>query len=237
MLKIVRHLLKQDKIQQPTSSLLFSMAQVFNVFQPGLIRGAERSSFDPEKRYAYVEHPTEGWRVFLRSCVFLHPFGEPFHPTKTLVVKRTGARMQSPTWEPPKGQMEGKDMTEDDTILELLETNVRRETEEEAHITDIHALRHTTLVFQGREKGYPPTTYFQYHIFQGWITPEQIEQSFETFEWIKEHPKAFKRWRRDRREKDAVAWFDPHTTRLNPRWCPDIMAMYIQSVRGPIGLR
>lgn len=205
-------------------------ATPYNIFQPGLIRGAERSSFDPEKRYAYVEHPTEGWRVFLRSCVFLHPLGEPLHPTNVLVVKRTGARMSSPTWEPPKGQMEGKDMTEDLSVLELLENNVRRETEEEAHITEIRHLRHTHQVFQGQEKNYPPNTYFQYHIFQGFVTEEQVTQSFETFEWIKEHPKAFKRWRRDRREKDAVAWFDPRTTRLNPRWCPDIMARYLQFV-------
>jgi 8-oxo-dGTP pyrophosphatase MutT (NUDIX family) len=151
-------------------------------------------------------------------------------PTEVLVVKRTGARMSSPTWEPPKGQMEGKDMTDNHSILELLENNVRRETEEEAHITDILRLRHTGQVFQGQEKGYPPNTFFQYHIFQGFVSEEQVAQSFETFEWIKEHPKAFRRWRRDRREKDAVAWFHPRTTRLNPRWCPDIMALYLQHI-------
>lgn len=210
------------------------MTSVYNIFQPGLIRGAERSSYDPAKRYAYVEHPTEGWRVFLRSCVMLHPLYETFRSSHILVVKRTGARMTSPTWEPPKGQMEGKDATADRTVMELLENNVRRETEEEAHITGIHRLKHTGLVFQGRERGYPPHTYFQYHIFQGFLTEEQVAQSFETFEWIKEHPKAFRRWRRDRKEKDAVAWFDPRETRLNPRWCPEIMAMYLQHVKTPL---
>ena len=207
---------------------------LFDVFQPNLIRGAERSSFDPEKRYAYVEHPVEGWRVYLRSGVFLHPLHERFRPQQFLVVKRTGARMSSPTWEPPKGQMEGKDMTDDKTIMELLENNVRRETEEEAHISGIRHLRHTRLVFQGREKDYPSNTFFQYHIFQGFVTPEQVAQSFETFEWIKEHPKGFQRWRRDRKEKDAVAWFNPRQTRLNPRWCPDIAALYLQFVKAPL---
>ena len=46
---------------------------LFNVFQKGLIRGSERLAFDPEKTYAYVEHPTEGWRVYLRSCMFYIP--------------------------------------------------------------------------------------------------------------------------------------------------------------------
>jgi 8-oxo-dGTP pyrophosphatase MutT (NUDIX family) len=208
------------------------MSLIHDVFQKGLLRGAERSSFDPEKRYAYVEHPTEGWRVYLRSCVFLHPRHRPFEAQNFLVVKRTGARYSSAAWEPPKGQMEGKDADARDSVLELLEENVRRETEEESHITVIQRLRHTGLVFQGQETNYPANTYFQYHIFQGVLDQRQIAQSFRTFEWIKEHPNAFKRWRRDRREKDAVAWFHPRNTRVNPRWCPDIVALYLQHVHG-----
>ena len=201
---------------------------LFDVFQKGLIRGSERLPYDPSKAYAYVEHPTEGWRVYLRSCVFLHSFHQPFRKDIFLVVKRRGARPSSATWEPPKGQMEGKDMRKNQSILQLLEENVKRETEEESHVTEIQHLHHTGLVFQSNETDFPPNTYFQYHIFQGFITPEQIQQSFDTFEWIKEHPKAFERWRRDRKEKDAVSWFDPKKTRLNPRWCPDIAALYLQ---------
>lgn len=201
---------------------------LFDVFQKGLKRGSEHLAYDPSKAYAYVEHPTEGWRVYLRSCVFLHSFQQPFHKESFLVVKRRGARFSSATWEPPKGQMEGKDMRKNQSILQLLEENVKRETEEESHITEIQHLHHTGLVFQSNETDFPPNTYFQYHIFQGFISPEQIQQSFDTFQWIKEHPKAFERWRRDRKEKDAVAWFDPKKTRLNPRWCPDIAALYLQ---------
>ena len=204
---------------------------LLDVFQPNLIHGAERSSFDPAKRYAYVEHPTEGWRVFLRSCVFLHPFERSFHPQQFLVVKRTVSYATSATWEPPKGQMEGKDAKGKENVMQLLKENVQRETEEESHITEIKHLKHTGLVFQSQEKNYPPNTYFQYHIFQGFLAEDQIQQSFETFNWIKEHPKAFKRWKRDRREKDGVAWFDPKQTRLNPRWCPSIVALYLQHAK------
>ena len=96
-------------------------------------------------------------------------------------------------------------------------------------MTEVKNLKHTALVFQSENSDFPPNTYFQYHIFQGFITPEQIKQSFDTFEWIKEHPKAFARWRRDRKEKDAVDWFNPITTRLNPRWCPDIAVLYFRN--------
>ena len=201
---------------------------ILDVFQKGLVRGSARLPFDPEKAYAYVEHPQEGWRVYLRSCVFLHPINEPFQKQHFLVVKRTNARMSSPAWEPPKGQMEGKELVPRISILEALKQNVLRETEEEAHITDITRLHHTGLVFQSQESDYPSNHYFQYHIFQGFLTPKQIDQSFSTFEWMKEHKAAVKRWRRDRKEKDAVAWFSPRETRVNPRWCPDIVALYLQ---------
>lgn len=208
---------------------------LFDIFQKGLIRGSERLPYDPSKAYAYVEHPTEGWRVYLRSCVFLHPQNEPFRTSHFLVVKRRGARPTTSTWEPPKGQMEGKDMRgSKKTIMELLKENVMRETEEESHITEIEELQHTGYVFQSNESDFPPHTYFQYHIFQGFISPQQIQQSFDTFEWIKQHPKAFARWKRDRKEKDAVAWFDPKKTPLNPRWCPDIAALYLQYIKGPL---
>lgn len=200
---------------------------MFDVFQKGLIRGSNSLPYDPSKKYAYVEHPTEGWRVYLRSCVFLHPDYEPFNKRHFLVVKKTGARWSTATWEPPKGQMEGKDL-KNKSILEHLKENVLRETEEESHVTDITNLKHTGLVFQSQEPDYPSNTYFQYHIFQGFISREQVEQSFAKFEWIKEHPKGFARWKRDRKEKDGVSWFDPKITRLNPRWCPDIVVLYFR---------
>jgi len=209
-------------------------APIFDVFQKGLIRGSERLPFDPTKRYAYVEHPTEGWRVYLRSCVFLHYQNEPFHNRHFMVFKGVKTRAKSYTWEPPKGQMEGKDMRSRIPILELLKENVQRETEEEAHITDMKRLKHTGLVFQSQESDQPPNHYFQYHLFQAFVTGEQIKECFDMFAWMKQHPKAVARWKRDRKETDAVAWFDPKKTRLNPRWCPDIVVLYLQHIKSPL---
>jgi len=201
---------------------------ILDVFQKGLIIGSERLPFDPSKRYAYVEHPTEGWRVYLRTAAFLHPANEPFHPMHFLVVKKTGSRVTSARWEPPKGQMEGKDIQSRRSVLQLLKENALRETEEESHITKVTDLIHTGLVFQSQELNYPVNHFFQYHIFTGLLAPEQIQQSFNTFQWIKEHPKGFARWKRDYKEKDKVAWFNPKETHLNPRWTPDIVALYLR---------
>jgi 8-oxo-dGTP pyrophosphatase MutT (NUDIX family) len=200
---------------------------IYDVFQKGLRHGSESLAFDPKKRYAYVEHPTEGWRVYLRSAMFLHERGKPFNAAKFLVVKKRNAPYYAATWEPPKGQMEGKDKT-NGSVLNLLVENVKRETEEEAHVHRIYNLTHTGLVFQGQEEEYPPNHFFQYHIFQGFVSHNQIEEAFETFKWIKEHPKGFARWKRDYKEKDAISWFNPEKTRLNPRWCPSIVALYLK---------
>jgi hypothetical protein len=136
--------------------------------------------------------------------------------------------MTTAAWEPPKGQMEGKDIMYRDALLPLLSLSALREVEEESHVSQVVSFHHTGLVFQSQESSYPKNHFFQYHLFEGTVSDSQVNQSMSTFEWIKTHPKAFHRWKRDRKEKDAVAWFDPKKTRLNPRWCPSIVALYLQ---------
>ncbi len=211
---------------------------VFDVFQPGLVRGAARLPYAPHKQYFYVEHPTEGWRVYLRSACFLHELHRPYEPGRFLVVKRTGADPAKGTWEPPKGQMEGRDGSEGvagrrpRSIYQLLCENIRREVAEEAKVTRIRDLWHTGLVIQSVEPDFPPNTYFQYHIFTGYVHPTNLNGAFAQFEWIAEHPEEFRRWRADRREKDALAWYDElegaSAKKMMGRWSPTIVRLYLE---------
>lgn len=205
--------------------------QLLNVHQPGLRRGAERLAFAPHKRYFYVEHPEEGWRVYLRACCFIHETNQP-DPRRFLVVKRFGAQASSKAWEPPKGQMEGKDglAHPDWSILDLLTENVHREVEEEAKITNFSKLTYTGLVLQSAEKDYPDNHFFQYHIFTAQVTPEEIQNASAEFTWLNEHPAAFARLRKDKREKDALAWYDPHKTKLMGKWSPSLVVLYLQNM-------
>ena len=225
-----------------------SSKPTIDIFQEGLIRGGANLAFDPEKKYFYVEHPTEGWRVYLRSCCFIHQRqpagGDRIRQVSNLsnqrercvnmdtfvVVKRTGQPAGEKAWEPPKGQMEFKDHSskkKNAPIIELLQENVTREVAEESRITDLKGLRHTGLVFQGRESSYPPNHYFQYHIFQAVVMPEEYTKASEELAWYREHPKAFARLRRDKREKDEIAWFSPSEHRLMGKWSPKIVALYL----------
>jgi len=200
---------------------------LINVFEPGLIRGSARLSHQPHKKYFYVEHPVEGWRVYLRAVCFIHEVGSK-DPSRFLVVKRKDAAPSSNAWEPPKGQMEGKDAKPAEApLIELMAENVRRETLEEAKIEKINNLRYTGLVVQSREKEYPVNHYFQYHLFQAMTTQEEIEKAQQTFDWLNTHPKAFARMRSDVREKDALDWFDAKKTKMMGKWSPSIVALYL----------
>ena len=211
--------------------MITSPAGLLNVFEPGLIRGTAKLAFAPHKRYFYVEHPVEGWRVFLRAVCFLHEAGQPFDAKRFLVVKRKDANPDTKAWEPPKGQMEGKDAKPDTApLIELMGENVRREVFEESKIKHIHHLRYTGLVVQSREPDYPPNTYFQYHIFQAVVNSEDIQDAHEEFAWLNAHPDAWARMKADKREKDALDWFDPKNTRLMGKWSPSIVSLYIQQV-------
>jgi 8-oxo-dGTP pyrophosphatase MutT (NUDIX family) len=211
--------------------MISSPKGLLNVFEPGLVRGAAKLAFAPHKRYFYVEHPVEGWRVYLRACTFLHDSTKPFNPSEFLVVKRKDASASSKAWEPPKGQMEGKDaLPEGAPLIELMAENVRREVEEESKIHVIHHLRYTGLVVQSREKDYPPNHYFQYHLFQAVVDPETLDQAQQEFDWLNAHPKYFARMRSDVREKDALAWFDPKKTQMMGKWSPSIVALYINQI-------
>jgi 8-oxo-dGTP pyrophosphatase MutT (NUDIX family) len=202
---------------------------VFDVFQPGLLRGAERLPYAPHKLYFYVEHPVEGWRVYLRAACFIHELYRPYEPSRFLVVKRTDGDPAKATWEPPKGQMEGKDGHPKRSIMQLLKENIRREVEEEAKITRVRELTHTGLVIQSIEPDFQPNTYFQYHIFSGYAHPMQISESFDQFAWIAGHMEEFRKLRSDKREKDAIAWYDGAATKMMGRWSPTITKLYLKT--------
>lgn len=201
--------------------------KVLDVFQPGLIRGTECPKFDPKKHYTYVEHPTEGWRVYLRVACFIHEMHRPFQLDRFIVVKRTGGDPSKNEWEAPKGQMEGEGAK---TIYNLLRDCVRREVMEESKITNLRNLQHTSLILQSTESNYPDKTYFQYHIFSAVVHPAQVKKAFAQFKWIKEHPAAFAKMKRDCREKDDIAWFSDDT-KIMGKWSPSILKLYLNTPR------
>ena len=212
-----------------------------DVFQEGLLRGSEKMPYDPKKAYFYVETPSfresggkEGWRVFLRACCFMHEVpqeGECIDFKRFLVVKRTDGAANGKEWEPPKGQMEGKDgLAHPRTnLLKLIAENVKREVYEESRVKRLVGLEHTNLVYEGKENDYPLNTFFQYHIFRAQVTPSTWMKAAAELDKCRANPSTFKKMKRDMREKDALAWFSPSETRLMGRWSPKIVILYLKN--------
>jgi len=205
---------------------------IYDIFQPGLVRGSNKMPFDPTKAYFYVEHPKEGWRVYLRSACFVHERpadDKPLDIKRFLVVKKRGAALGEKAWEPPKGQMEGKDGLRDPkSILSLLKENVKREVAEEARVKQLLHLNYTGVVFQGREDDYPPNTYFQYHVFNAVVSKAEWMRASAELDWYRNHPLAFDRLKRDKKEKDMIQWYVPSEHALLGRWSGSIVAMYLK---------
>lgn len=201
---------------------------VFDIFQKGLKRGSTQLSYAPSKRYFYVEHPEEGWRVYLRAACFVHEQYRPFNPQRFIIVKRTGGDPAKASWEPPKGQMELKDTRGPHrSIMQLLKDNTRREVEEEAKISNLRDLTHTGLVLQSVEPDFPPNTYFQYHVFSAYAHSKQIQAAFDEFERFEKNPGEFKGLRSDEKEKDAIAWYETGKKMMG-KWSPTLIKMYIE---------
>ena len=204
---------------------------ILNVFENKLKRGSERLAFDPQKRYAYVEQPSLKWRVYLRSAAFIYIIDHTrknVDPSKFIIVKT--AKINS--WEMPKGQMEGKDINFNSSILGLLYKNVKREIFEESGLRGIQNLKYTGKVFQGVEKNYPENTFFQYHIFKGFITQEQFDKANERFEWLKAHPEEFDKLSRDKKEKDAIG-INSDKTPFRKGWGRKIANLYLEAQQKP----
>jgi hypothetical protein len=205
----------------------------YNIFQEGLISGSNTFRRSPHKEYAYVEHPTEGWRVYLRSCAFIHDITDA-RPDKFIVVKDTRTAKHGYAWEPPKGQMEGKDIIKSNSIavnqlISSLQNNIIREVQEESKLPGLLDLRFTGMVYQGREKEYPENHVFQYIIFVGAITPDQFYYAKGRFDYYKENPSEFKELVKDQQEKNDIAWYKLDKKRLFGRWSPSIVMLYLNS--------
>jgi hypothetical protein len=64
-------------------------------------------------------------------------------------------------------------------------------------------------------------------VFQGFVDPVEIGNAAAEFKWLHEHPAAWARLRKDKREKDDLAWFSPKHTQLMGRWSPSLVVMYL----------
>jgi 8-oxo-dGTP pyrophosphatase MutT (NUDIX family) len=204
-----------------------------DIYAPGLIRGKHSFLHNPKKKVFFVEHPTEGWRVFLRAVCFIHEEGND-DMTKFIVAKKSGTDPVENVWEAPKGQMEAKDGLAHPRwpIMKILKENIIRECEEEVKIGKFVSLEPLPgFIIESQEEEYPENYFFQYQVFRGIVKKKVLEDANEIFAYYKEHPKAFARLSHDNNEKDDIAWYSPRKTKMMGRWSPTLTKMYLKYIK------
>ncbi len=172
--------------------------------------------FPSGKDYACVLEPT-GVKTFLRNIAFLHA---PNNPHKIVVVHEWEYPMDK-EWEPPKGQMEWKELkgaghkrgqrVTAEALLKAMKEGVCREIAEEAKIPakdirNLHVLPVAyTAPFEKAGKG----AQFRYQFWTGEVTAATVAAAQKRIERIVGSPARQAQLAPDKKEKDAVGFWEP----------------------------
>lgn len=156
-------------------------------------------------------------RTFLRNIAFLHA---PRNPHKIVLVHEWEFPMGK-EWEPPKGQMEWKELKGEgfrrgqrvgtEALLKAMREGIQREIAEEAKIPaaairNLHVLPLAyTAPFAEGGKG----AFFRYQFWSGEVSAATVAAAQRTLERIVGDPAVQARLPADKKEKDAVGFWDP----------------------------
>jgi hypothetical protein len=124
-------------------------------------------------------------------------------------------------WEPPKGQMEWKELkaaghrrgqrVTAEELLNAMRDGVCREVAEEAKIpaSSIRNLHVLPLSYSEPFKGAGPKAFLRYQFWTGEVTAETVAAAQKKLERIVGNPAIQARLAADKKEKDAVGFWEP----------------------------
>jgi hypothetical protein len=172
--------------------------------------------FSSGKDYACIVGP-DGTKTFLRNIGFLHA---PRDPHRIVVVHEWEYPMDK-EWEPPKGQMEWKELKAEgfkrgqrvtaDALLKAMKAGVCREIAEEAKIP-ASAIRNLHVLPIAYTEAFPKAgagAHFRYQFWTGEVTSETVAAAQKRIERIVGSPAVQARLAADKKEKDAVGFWEP----------------------------
>jgi hypothetical protein len=171
--------------------------------------------FTSGKQYVYLRDGEK--KIFLRNILFIHHASKP---QEVVVVREWGTNSDRGSWEPPKGQMEWKELADtgiragqdisEARLVAQMKKGVLREIAEEAkilpsEIKDLHILPMSyTEEFPAAGKN----AFFRYQFWKGTLgdlrpAQKRMRELVENgADWSQMLPK-------DVCEKDAVEWWSP----------------------------
>ncbi len=181
--------------------------------------------FPSGKDYACLR-TANGTKTFLRNIAFLHA---PRNPRRIVLVHEWDFPMES-EWEPPKGQMEWKELSGAgfrkgqrvgaEALLAAMRDGVCREVAEEAKIpaTKIRNLHVLPLSYTEAFKGAGAGAFLRYQFWTGEVTAATVAAAQKTLERIVGNPDVQAKLTADKKEKDAVGFWEPPTSPAAPAW-------------------
>lgn len=173
--------------------------------------------FPSGKKYTFIKQ--NGNPVFVRNICFLMKENDPYH---IVVVREWGSPSNYQVWEPPKGQMEWKeladagykagDVIKPNVLLKQMKVALTREIIEEAKITSMTNLRPLPLVYkQAWPESSVKNAMFMYQFWTANITEEALIAAQQDMRQLVRSPDLKDVLLKDFTEKDAVAWWSPQS--------------------------
>jgi hypothetical protein len=170
--------------------------------------------FSSGKQYVYLRDGDK--KIFLRNILFIRHASKP---TEIVTVREWGSKTEKGAWEPPKGQMEWKELADTGiragqdvsmaVLVEQMKKGVLREIAEEAKIlpSEIKGLRLLPMSYMQEFPDAGVNGYFRYQFWEGTLgdlrpAQRRLKALTENADWRAMLPD-------DVKEKDAVEWWSP----------------------------
>jgi ADP-ribose pyrophosphatase YjhB (NUDIX family) len=166
------------------------------------------------KQYVYLQDGKK--KIFLRNVLFIRHASKP---AEIVTVREWGSKTERGAWEPPKGQMEWKELAETgiragqdvpiSMLVEQMRKGVLREIAEEAKIlpSEIKGLKLLPMSYTDEFPAAGPNAYFRYQFWEGTLgdlrpAQKRLRALTTNADWSAMLPD-------DVKEKDAVEWWSP----------------------------
>ena len=171
--------------------------------------------FPSGKKYLYIQSTEGGPRIFLRNILFIR---HPDNHKKIAVVHEYGVKALA-SYEPPKGQMEWKEVEglkkgstiEPKVLVKFMKEAVLREIGEEAKFLPSELKRLQPLPFSYEEsfEGAPlKSDKFRYQFWTATATDSAMIKAQKRIKHMIMKPEHIDLLPADVREKDHVCWFE-----------------------------
>lgn len=170
--------------------------------------------FSSGKQYVYLRDGDN--KYFLRNILFIR---RASNPQEIVTVREWGSKTEKGAWEPPKGQMEWKELAATGiragqdvpmaVLVEQMKKGVLREIAEEAKIlpSEIRGLKILPMSYTEVFPDAGRNAYFRYQFWEGTLgdlrpAQKRLRDLVHNSDWKAMLPD-------DVKEKDAVEWWSP----------------------------